>query len=266
MVTLHSERRKRLGPFLFSSVRSALLNRLGRWEWLMSRTIALLVAIVVCGGCERESWIRPLDALLPTAPSRSGPTLVAAQIEGRVIDADHERPIPGALVTTVSVCYPGRCGNVDQPSSTVADGNGMFRLAANLPQDWKEVLLKVSNPGYEPTEMYLQSESAMNAVLRTYRVITIRAGESVQLRVLFQGTCGFEGIPCRPIHVESSDGESINLAVSPVEARDQFGVMVTFPFSTPPLESQLTVRGGPAWIVRSAASSGTGMATVVARR
>ena len=233
----------------------------------MSRTIALLVAIVVSGGCERESRIRPLDALLPTAPSRSGPTLFAAQIEGRVIDADHERPIPGALVTTVSVCYPGRCGNVDQPSSTVADGNGMFRLAANLPQDWKEVLLRVSNPGYEPTEMYLQSESAMNAVLRTYRAITIRAGESVQLRVLFQESCAFESIPCRRIVVQASADESINLEVVPVQTGDAFGVMVEpFPFSIPPLQTRLTVRGGAAWIVRSVASSGTGMVTLVARR
>jgi hypothetical protein len=231
--------------------------------------LPLLLAVVVCGACEREPRIPPMSASSPTAPSPgpSGPTLVAAQIEGRVIDADLEEPIPGARVTTVQVCYPGRCGPADQPYSTVANENGMFRLTANLPQDWGELRLKVTNPGYEPTEMYLRPESAMNAVLRAYRAITIRSGESVHLRVLFQESCAFESIPCRRIIVEASAGELIDLEVSPVETRDLFGVMVEpFPISLPPLQTQLTVRGGATWIVRSAASSGTGMATVVARR
>jgi hypothetical protein len=65
----------------------------------------------------KASRIPPLSAPSPTAPSPgpSGPTLVAAQIEGRIIDADLEEPIPGARVTTVQVCYPGRYGSVDQP-------------------------------------------------------------------------------------------------------------------------------------------------------
>jgi hypothetical protein len=66
--------------------------------------LPLLLAVVVCGACEREQ----LSAPSPTAqsPAPAGPTLVAVQIEGRVIDADLEEPIPGARVTTVQVCYP----------------------------------------------------------------------------------------------------------------------------------------------------------------
>ena len=223
----------------------------------------LLLAVVICGACERE----PPSAPTAPSPGPSGPTLIAAPIEGRVIDADLKEPIPGARVTTVQVCYPGRCGPVDQPYSTVANEKGMFRLTANLPQDWVEVMLKVTNHGYEPTEMYLHHESATNAVLRAYRAITIHSGESVQLRVLFQESCAFESIPCRRIFVEASAGELIDLEVSPVETRDLFGVMVEpFPISLPPLQTQLTVRRGAAWIVRSVASSGTGVATVVARR
>ena len=119
--------------------------------------VGLLLAIIVCGGCERESRIPLLYTPSPTAPS--GPPLAAAQIEGRVIDADLEKPIPGAHITTVDVCHPGRCGPVDQPYSTVANEQGMFRLTANLPQDWEELMLKVVSPGFEPTEMYLQSRS-----------------------------------------------------------------------------------------------------------
>ena len=225
--------------------------------------VGLLLAIVVCGGCERESRIPALNTPLPTAPSRP---LAAAQIEGRVIDADLEKPMPGAHITTVQVCYPGRCGQPDQPYSTVADEHGMFRLTANLPHDWENLRLKVVNPGFEPTEMYLKPESAMNAVLRAYRAITIRPGESVQLRVLFQETCAFESIPCRRIIVEAAVDELVNLEVLPVQAQDSFGVMVEFPINLPPLQTRLAVRGGAVWIVRSAASSGTGMVTVVARR
>jgi hypothetical protein len=65
----------------------------------------------------------------------------------------------------------------------------MFRLTANLPQDWEELMLEVVNPGFEPREMYLNAASAMNALLRAHRANTIRPGESVQPRVLFQETC-----------------------------------------------------------------------------
>jgi hypothetical protein len=150
----------------------------------------------------------------------------------------------------------------------------MFRLTANLPQDWTELRLEVVNPGFEPTTNLLKAESAMNAVLRAYRAITVRPGESVQLRVLFQGTLCVasswldgDSIPCRRIIVEVSADEAINLEVFPLQAQDAFGVMVEpFEFPIPPLQTRLTVRGGAAWIVRSAASSGTGMVTVVARR
>jgi hypothetical protein len=51
---------------LFPSVRSALLNRLGRWGWLMSRTIVvLLVAAVLGTGCNGGEH--------PTSPSVNPP-------------------------------------------------------------------------------------------------------------------------------------------------------------------------------------------------
>lgn len=103
--------------------------------------------------------------------------------------------------------------------------------------------------------------------LRAHRAITIGPGGSVQLRVLFQGTCAFESIPCRRIVVEAAADELINLEVFPVQTQDVFSVMVEpFPFSIPPLQTRLAVRGGAAWIVRSTTSSGTAMVTVVARR
>ena len=74
-------------------------------------------------------------------------------------------------------------------------------------------------------------------------------------------------VPCRRIVVEAAADELINLEVFPVQTQDVFSVMVEpFPFSIPPLQTRLAVRGGAAWIVRSTASSGTAMVTVVARR
>jgi hypothetical protein len=193
---------------------------------------------------------------------------VAAQIDGLVVDADLEEPIPGAQVTAVAVCDRlFRCGPVEQPYSTTANEQGMFRLTANLPQAWNGVQLTVTNPGFEPATMSVQAESAMNAVLRAYPSIRIRPGESVQLRILFRETCTFEDIPCRRINVEASSGEAIELEVFPVQAEDAFGVMVEpFPFHVDPLQARLRVHSGDAWIVRSTLSRGTGMVTVVARR
>ena len=235
----------------------------------MRRTIALLIAIVVCCGCEAEPRIPTLSTPVPTAPSEppSDPPLTAAQIGGRVIEADFENPIPGAHVTTADVCYEDRCGPAGQPYSTVADEQGYFSLTANLPKDWRFLTLKVSSPGVEATQLTVRPDSAVFAVIKAYRLITIRPGESVQLRVLhFHDTCGMDGIPCRRINVEAQADESIDLEVFPVQTDEVFGVTVTFPFPQPSFQTRLTVRRGAAWIVRTLAlMSGPGMVTVVAR-
>jgi hypothetical protein len=230
-------------------------------------SLSVLLVMGISGACDHQSPIPPAIAPSPTAPSPgpSAPTLVTAQIEGRVLDADLEEPIPGAQVTLANVCYLGAC-TFKQPDSTTANEAGLFRLTATVPENWSAVVLKVTNPGYEPTEMYLGAGSALSAVLRVYRTITIRSGESVRLRVLDQGTCGFESIPCRRVFVQAGTREFVDLEVSAIDPSDQFGVMVEpIPFSLPPLPRQLTVAGGEVWVVRSAGSPGSGVATVVAR-
>ena len=239
---------------------------------MAKRNVALLVAILVCGGCEGESRIPTQYTPLPAAPSDpplAAAQIVAAQIGGRVIEADFENPVPGAHVTTADVCYEDRCGPGEQPYSTVADEQGYFRLTANLPQGWRSLTLKVANPGVEPTQLTVRPDSAVFAVIKAYRLITIRPGESVRLRVLhFHDTCGMDGIPCRRMSVESPADDWINLEVFPVDTQDVFGLMVgPLPLSLPPLQTRLTVRRGVVWIGRTLAlMSGTGMVTVVARR
>lgn len=239
----------------------------------MTRTIALLVVIVVCGGCERESPTPQLYAPSPSAPSPTAPSgpppLAVAQIVGRVVDADFENPISGAHVTSDQVCYQDLCVRLDQPYSTVADHDGYFRLSPDLPQDWRTLSLKAAKPGFEPAQVSIQPGVAHFAVLMAYRSITIRAGESVQLRVLhFQDTCTEESIACRRISVDAPADESITLEVVPAQPEDAFGIIVTnVAYSLPPLQTRLTVRGGAAWIVRSPGyMAGTGVVTVTARR
>jgi len=167
-----------------------------------------------------------------------------------------------------SVCYQERCAPTDQPYSTVADEQGYFRLVASLPQDWKGVSLSVTHPGFEPARLSLNPETSRFAVLKAYRTITIRPGESVQLRVLhFQDTCTEESVACRRIIVDAPADEPVILEVVPLQAEDSFGLLtVPIADSLPPLLTRLTVRRGAAWIARPPVfMSGTGMVTVVAR-
>jgi hypothetical protein len=54
--------------------------------------------------------------------------MLAVRMEGHVIDADHEEPISGAMVTTVEMYHPGRCARVAERASATANANGMFLL------------------------------------------------------------------------------------------------------------------------------------------
>ena len=105
--------------------------------------------------------------------------------------------------------------------------------------------------------------NATNAVLRLYRVVTIHAGESIQLRVLdFHTVCTFEDIPCRSFFVEASSGELINLEVTPADSNDEVGLVVGQPpILISGLQRHATVRGRDiVWIL------GSGKVTVSARR
>jgi hypothetical protein len=204
---------------------------------------ALAAALVVGGfGCS------PTAPPTTPSPSPAGPTLVAAELVGRVIDAELEKPIPGAQITTVPrVCYPGRpCGPSVQLASTVADENGMFRLTANVPEDWGDLRLGVVASGYEPTGVYVSRTS--NRELRLLRTLTIRPGESIDMRV-FSGSyvCGYESHLCRRVFIESSGG-SIDLEVVPADTERDVGLFLDHPFSVTSFERRVTVSGGEVWI------------------
>jgi hypothetical protein len=189
-------------------------------------------------------------------------------VEGRVIDADDERSISGATVTTVQLCHPGRCGSVDQSASTSTDENGMFVIAVNLPEDWESLLLDVtSERGYERVRTYVNRATVAEAVLRMYRTVTLHSGESVQLRVLYLQGCTFEDWPCRRIVLEASSNESTDLEVTARDSQDKVGLVVGEPpllVEDPP--RHVTMRGrGDIWILRGISAS-EGWVTVAARR
>ena len=153
------------------------------------------------------------------------------------------------MVTTVGVCYPGRCAQVDQPASVTADENGMFSLTANLPESWREVLLGVAAAGYEPARKYVVPSSSTTAVLEVYCTLTIRPGESIEMRVfLGHYVCGDESVRCRRIVVESA-GELVDLEVTPIDGQGDAGLMPSAVFFDTVFQRRLTVAGGEAWII-----------------
>ena len=213
-------------------------------RWLGSCCLAL--AVLVCA-CESTA---PAPPTAPSQPGPSPPPSVAVRVEGRVIDGETEESIPRANLTTTHVCYPGRCGPVDQPTSATADENGMFVLTANIPQNWQELLLGVTGAVYEPTRVYVTPTSGTE--LRLLRTLTIRPGESIDMRV-FLGSyvCGDESHLCRRVFIESS-GESVDLEVVPADAKRNVGLFVgpsvNHPISPRSFQRRVTVSNGEVWI------------------
>ena len=206
----------------------------------------LALAVLVCA-CDSKS---------PAGPSQPDPSpppsAIAVRVEGRVIDAETEESIPRANVTTSGVCHPERCGPVDQPTSAVADENGMFVLTANIPQNWRELLLGLTRAGYEPTRVYVTPTSGTE--LRLLRTLTIRPGESIDMRV-FLGSyvCGDESHLCRRILLEPSTGEPMDLEVIPADSQRDVGLFAKHPFSVTSYPRRVTVPDGEAWIYAAGA-------------
>jgi hypothetical protein len=219
-------------------------------RWLGFCCLALVV--IACDACE-SSRGGPAAPSPPADPSQSGPppapTIVAVRVEGRVIDAETEESIPHATVGNAGVCYPGPCG--PGPTSTTADENGMFVLTVNVPQAWRELLLSVGAAGYEPTRVYVTPTSTRE--LRLLRTLTIRPGESIDMRV-FSGSyvCGDESHLCRRVFIESSGG-SIDVEVVPADAERDVGLFVNHPLIVTSYQRRVTVSGGEVWIYAAGA-------------
>ncbi len=218
----------------------------------MSGLSLVVVVMSLSLGCSSPS--APTTSSTPTpGPPLPGPqptpSMADVRIEGRVVDAETETSIGGANVSTDGVCYPGRCGNVDKPTTAVTGANGTFVLTANIPQDWRELLLNVTGAGYETTKIYVSPPVVMAAELRLLRTLIIRPGESIALRV-FTGSyvCGFESNLCRRVLVESPTGESVNVEVVPASSEREAGLFTNQPFTVTSFPRHVTVPGGEVWI------------------
>jgi hypothetical protein len=217
----------------------------------MARYLApcwIALAVLICGACRGgDGPIVPTPALAPVTPST-----VAVHMEGRVIDADRKQPIPGAIVTTVQVCYPGACREVDQPVSVRADENGTVFLTASLPQGWNELQLGVApGAGYESANIYVSPSSAGAAVLEVYPTLTIEPGGSIQTRAFLKHyVCGWLSAYCRRVVVESPAGESVDLEATPADGEADVGLDADGDvFEDHGFPRRLTVSGGEVWIV-----------------
>ena len=218
-------------------------------RWLGSSCVA--IGALIGAACEG-------DRLPPTAPSPPPgspgvPSTVAVRVEGRVIDAETREPVTDAAVTLVQFASGNRYRGVSEPGwRATTDATGAFGFTADLPLDWRELLLQVDRDGYERTQIYADANSVNGSELRLLRTLAIRPGQSVDLHV-FLGSyvCGFEGHLCRRVLIESA-GESMDLEVIPADSQRKVGLFVgpegTHPFSVTSYQQRVTVSGGEVWI------------------
>ena len=188
----------------------------------------------------------------PYSPPPPPPAVetIAVQVQGHVINDDRDEPIPGAVVTINQILSGGGYRPPNESATATTDMKGEFLLTANLPADWREMRLGITQPGYEPTGIYIRPSEVTNAVLRVYPTLTIRPGESIATHVsLGSYVCGDESVRCRRVVVESLPGESIDLEVSPADRQEEIGLMADSVFFSFRFERQVTVSRGVVWIV-----------------
>lgn len=230
----------------------AAVHEVGAW-----RGLVLLLAVTAVSGCEANRITGPTSTVPTNIGLADGPAdLITTRIEGRVVDED-EAALPDATVTIARVLSDGHYKPMEQSAArATADDRGGFGFNASLPRKWSEIVLTVRRDGYDPTEVYVDRSQATTVVLRAYRTLTIRPGESIDTRLsLGSYVCGLESWRCRRVFVSAPSGEVIDLEVTPSNAEDEVGLLVG---EVAPAffkaERHVTLRGGPVWIVGPNAS------------
>jgi len=224
----------------------APVHEVGAWRGL----ILLLAVTAGSPGCEANRITGPALPV-PTNVGFADADLITTRIEGRVVDED-EAALPDATVTIARVLSDGRYLSVEQSAArATADDRGGFGFNANLPRKWSEIVLRVLRDGYDPTDIYVDRSLATAVVLRAYRTLTIRPGESIDTRLsLGSYVCGMESYRCRRVIVSATSGEVIDLEVIPSSADDEVGLLVgEMAPAFFKVERHVTLTGGPVWIV-----------------
>jgi len=220
-------------------------HEVGAW-----RGLVLLLAVTAGSACETNR-ITGATLPVPTSVGFADVDLVTSRIEGRVVDED-EAALPDATVTIARVLSDGRYQPVEQSAArATADDRGGFGFNASLPRKWSEIVLRVLRDGYDPTDIYVDRSLATAVVLRAYRTLTIRPGESIDIRLsLGSYVCGMESSRCRRVIVSAPSGEVIDLEVTPSNADDEVGLLVgEIAPAFFKVERHVTLTGGPVWIV-----------------
>jgi len=221
-------------------------HEVGAWRGL----VLLLAVTAGSPGCEANRITGP-TLPVPTNVGFADADLITTRIEGRVVDED-EAALPDATVTIARVLSDGRYLSVEQSAArATADDRGGFGFNANLPRKWSEIVLRVLRDGYDPTDIYVDRSLATAVVLRAYRTLTIRPGESIDTRLsLGSYVCGMESYRCRRVIVNATSGEVIDLEVIPSSADDEVGLLVgEMAPAFFKVERHVTLTGGPVWIV-----------------
>jgi len=190
-----------------------------------------ILALLSCG-CDSKG--------IPSSPSPVNPPV---QMAGRVVDAESGASLAGVVLVFRNCGIGGACSTV----STSTDAAGAFDVSLKSPSGaFTQVAL--NEQGYESSEMSVPHSGGTGLVLKMFRTITLRPGDSVPLEV-FDGSspCGFESALCRRLIVDSS-GQPVDVEVIP-EAGDA-ALLASIPFSFPPtLPHRLTTTGGDLWLL-----------------
>jgi hypothetical protein len=208
------------------------------------RSLLVLGLATGAAACDGRTVVEPG----PTGPPPGPLSTVRIRVEGRVTDFDNDGPVAGAVIKLVGI-IPSRA--IDEPAGT-SDEHGGFGITADVPADWRELTLSANRDGYQTGRGWVGRSSLSVAHLSMYRDLTIRAGQSIDIRAGAElDNCFDDGFPCRRVVVEAPSGESIDLAVSTTDSAATVGLdgrAETHTFAPPRWLRQLTVSGGEVWV------------------
>ena len=233
-----------------------------------------LIAVCACFGasvgCDGGKGIR---GITPSPPPPPPVATVTVEFGGRVVNAEAEGPVESVRVSLDgwSSSSPTQ-GWVSPKNSATSDGDGTFTLPLNLPVSWRFVYLKLTGPpGYDDTHQSFEPKTAADRpAIRMYPTLTIRPGESIEVRVDSSIVwCGWDGYACRRVLVAGSSGDPVELEVVSHDSSRPMALGLANPANPYNLEPDMSVRrlmvppGGVPYVI---GDYPTGTATLTARR
>jgi hypothetical protein len=209
--------------------------------------IAVCACIVASVGCGGDHLTAPAPSPLPLSPAPvpDPNTTVTVEFGGRVVNADAGGAVESVRVSLDVVGSGSRpipAGWVFPKDTATSGGDGTFTLPLNLPSFWTMVVFQFTGPaGYDDTRGRFEPTAAPCGIapcwaaadrpaIRMYPTLVIRPGESIEVRVDSDIVwCGWDGISCRRVLVETSPGDPVELEVVSHDSSKQMALGLEIP-------------------------------------